>query len=90
MNIIIKKIINNRGMLLIPFLTTCILLLKVAQSLPQRGGNKDTCEVDADCQKGGQTNKCCSQFYYCGTGPDFCAEGMNTKLISTYFNFENF
>ena len=60
----------------ITFLATYLLIAKFAQSLPQRGGNKDTCEIDADCQKGGQTNRCCSQFYFCGTGPDYCAEGM--------------
>ena len=93
MNNIMKKIIKNTGLVSVTFLTTYLLLTKVAQSLPQRGGgggNKDTCEIDADCQKGGQTNRCCSQFYFCGTGPDYCAEGMKTILVSTYFNFSKF
>ena len=59
------------------FLVILILARKFSNGIPQRGGgNQDSCEVDADCQTNGQTNRCCSQFYFCGTGPDYCAEGI--------------
>ena len=58
-------------------LSIMLVLSDIANCIPnpQGGGDRDTCNVDADCQKGGQTNRCCSQFYFCGTGPDYCAEG---------------
>ena len=64
----------------VSFLFIFLLLTPfLVDSLPQREGkqrgNQDSCNVDADCQKNGQTNRCCSQFYFCGTGPDYCAEG---------------
>ena len=51
---------------------------------------QDSCQVDTDCQKGGQQNRCCSQFYFCGTGPDYCAEGMkpqNNYLICVIYQW---
>ena len=71
-----KGIIITTRLISISILFTSLLLKSFVHSVPQRGGNKDTCQVDADCQKGGQTNRCCSQFYFCGTGPDYCAEGI--------------
>ena len=67
-------------------LISCFLILILSSNfsngIPQRGGgNQDSCEVDADCQKNGQTNRCCSQFYFCGTGPDYCAEGDIDKTL---------
>ena len=60
----------------------------LVDSLPQREakqrGNQDSCNVDADCQKNGQTNRCCSQFYFCGTGPDYCAEGIKYQHMLTF------
>lgn len=75
-NNIVKHIINKTRSISIGIICTCLLLESFVSSTPQRGGNKDTCQIDADCQKGGQTNRCCSQFYFCGTGPDYCAEGI--------------
>ena len=71
-------------------LSFILLLLTpfLVDSLPQREGkqrgNQDSCNVDADCQKNGQTNRCCSQFYFCGTGPDYCAEGSKYFCYSYY------
>ena len=73
----------------ITFRNVMVLILwnSYSNGLPQRGGgNQDSCETDADCQKNGQTNRCCSQFYFCGTGPDYCAEGIVsiTKIYVTF------
>ena len=61
----------------------------LVEGIPQREGkqrgNQDSCNVDADCQKNGQTNRCCSQFYFCGTGPDYCAEGNKCQWIYTCY-----
>ena len=76
-NNIMNKVIKRTGSISIRCLIAFILLKNLVYSIPQGDfNNRDSCQVDADCQKGGQTNRCCSQFYFCGTGPDYCAEGM--------------
>ena len=85
-NVVMKTMFQFRNGISIRILFIFVLITPfLVDSLPQREGkqrgNQDSCNVDADCQKNGQTNRCCSQFYFCGTGPDYCAEGTKYQQM---------
>ena len=85
MDKVTKRVIQNDRSISINahiIVTLLVLIISIVHAVPQRG-NKDSCQVDADCQKGGQRNRCCSQFYFCGTGPDYCAEGIAETINDT-------
>ena len=88
-NVVMKRMFRFWNRISIRILFIFVLITPfLVDSLPQREGkqrgNQDSCNVDADCQKNGQTNRCCSQFYFCGTGPDYCAEGNNYQQMLTF------
>ena len=88
-NVVMKRMFRFWNRISIRILLIFVLITPfLVDSLPQREakqrGNQDSCNVDADCQKNGQTNRCCSQFYFCGTGPDYCAEGTKYQQMLTF------
>ena len=88
-NVVMKRMFRFWNRISIRILFIFVLITPfLVDSLPQREGkqrgNQDSCNVDADCQKNGQTNRCCSQFYFCGTGPDYCAEGTKYQQMHTF------
>ena len=88
-NVVMKRMFRFCNRISIRILFIFVLVTPfLVDSLPQREGkqrgNQDSCNVDADCQKNGQTNRCCSQFYFCGTGPDYCAEGTKYQQMLNF------
>ena len=52
-----------------------VLMATAAVALTGRAGE---CKSDVDCAAG----SCCSQFGYCGSGPDYCRDGQGNDSIN--------